>query len=157
MELNRDLIWIMDRKRLGERVQELRRLKELNQKDVARITGVSERSLSDIETGKGNPTLGSLENLETLFKAPILNLAGSKLGFTGAPGVDVLKGIVEDPDRMNPLQLANLLAAQFAEAPAEMRALALRALFDRPELLAPYEKQLRDAAASTLDRKKRLK
>lgn len=146
----------MDRKALSSRIRYLRKLNGMNQGELAKSSGVSERSISDMESAKGNPGIKSIEDLEGVFKAPLLNVAGSPLKLSAVPGPAELKGIVDDPSCVNPLQLANLLAAQFAEAPVEMRALALRALFDRPELLAPYERQLRDAA-TTHDRKKRLR
>ncbi len=44
-------------------LRERRRELGVSQSDLARLSGLSLHSLSDIETGKGNPTLGSLSKL----------------------------------------------------------------------------------------------
>ena len=44
-------------------IKERRKLLGIDQKSLARIAGISVHALSDLETGKGNPTLSTLLNV----------------------------------------------------------------------------------------------
>lgn len=53
---------------LGEGLQRLRKeITGLNQKDFAKLTGVSLRTLAGIESGQANPTLETINQLFSLF------------------------------------------------------------------------------------------
>lgn len=53
---------------LGEGLQRLRKeIAGLNQKDFAKLTGVSLRTLAGIESGQANPTLETINQLFSLF------------------------------------------------------------------------------------------
>ena len=53
---------------LGEGLQRLRKeISGLNQKDFAKLTGVSLRTLAGIESGQANPTLETVNQLFSLF------------------------------------------------------------------------------------------
>lgn len=53
---------------LGEGLQRLRKeISELNQKDFAKLSGVSLRTLAGIESGQANPTLETINQLFSLF------------------------------------------------------------------------------------------
>ena len=53
---------------LGEGLQRLRKeISGLNQKDFAKLTGVSLRTLAGIESGQANPTLETINQLFSLF------------------------------------------------------------------------------------------
>ncbi|XVO85002.1 helix-turn-helix domain-containing protein [Pseudomonas palleroniana] len=55
----------------GELLRQLRRHTRLSQLDLALITGVSQRHLSCIETGRAKPSPGTLHNLLTALEAPL--------------------------------------------------------------------------------------
>ncbi|MFT5240327.1 MAG: transcriptional regulator with XRE-family HTH domain [Kiritimatiellia bacterium] len=48
---------------LGKVVKDRRRLLDVKQADLARISKISVHALSDIESGKGNPTLETLQQV----------------------------------------------------------------------------------------------
>ncbi|MFK0004244.1 helix-turn-helix transcriptional regulator [Paenarthrobacter sp. NPDC090520] len=45
---------------IGRTVREARREASLNQRDLAELAGVAERTVRAVETGTGNPGLGAL-------------------------------------------------------------------------------------------------
>jgi y4mF family transcriptional regulator len=53
----------MDIKEIAETIRERRRFLKITQEDLADISGVSERTLRDIEKGLANPELESLMKL----------------------------------------------------------------------------------------------
>jgi y4mF family transcriptional regulator len=53
------MFFIMN-KDIAKILKERRRLLGIDQKTLARISGVSVHALSDLETGKGNPTLATV-------------------------------------------------------------------------------------------------
>jgi len=55
----------------GEHLRHLRRQAKLCQLDLALITGVSQRHLSCLETGRAKPSPGTLHNLLTALEAPL--------------------------------------------------------------------------------------
>ncbi|WP_426133174.1 helix-turn-helix domain-containing protein [Pseudomonas sp. PWP3-1b2] len=55
----------------GDYLRQLRRHAKLSQLDLALITGVSQRHLSCIETGRAKPGRGTLHNLLTALEAPL--------------------------------------------------------------------------------------
>ncbi|NVZ23557.1 helix-turn-helix domain-containing protein [Pseudomonas costantinii] len=55
----------------GEQLRQLRRHAKLSQLDLALITGVSQRHLSCIETGRAKPSPGTLHSLLTALDAPL--------------------------------------------------------------------------------------
>jgi y4mF family transcriptional regulator len=59
----------------------------LKQADLARLSGVSVHCLSDLETGKGNPTLRSLEQLLDVLGLE-LRAQPHKLPLADAPTVE---------------------------------------------------------------------
>lgn len=54
-----------DETSIGERIRERRRALGISQRDLSELAGVSLHTLSDIESGKGNPTLATLEDILT--------------------------------------------------------------------------------------------
>lgn len=50
---------------IGERIRERRKALGISQRDLSELAGVSLHTLSDIESGKGNPTLATLEGILT--------------------------------------------------------------------------------------------
>jgi transcriptional regulator with XRE-family HTH domain len=55
----------------GAYLRQLRRHAKLSQLDLALITGVSQRHLSCLETGRAKPSLGTLHNLLTALEVPL--------------------------------------------------------------------------------------
>jgi transcriptional regulator with XRE-family HTH domain len=55
----------------GEHLRQLRRQAKLSQLDLALITGMSQRHLSCIETGRATPSPGTLHNLLTALETPL--------------------------------------------------------------------------------------
>lgn len=53
----------MDIKEIGNTVRERRKFLKITQEDLADISGISERTLRDIEKGLANPELESLMKL----------------------------------------------------------------------------------------------
>lgn len=53
----------MDIKEIGKTVRERRKFLKITQEDLADISGISERTLRDIEKGLANPELESLMKL----------------------------------------------------------------------------------------------
>lgn len=53
----------MNKEKIGHYIKMRRSLLSITQNDLAEIAGISLRSLKDIETGKGNPTLSQLEKI----------------------------------------------------------------------------------------------
>ncbi|MGU9857447.1 MmyB family transcriptional regulator [Pseudomonas sp. LF245] len=55
----------------GEQLRQLRRQAKLSQLDLALITGVSQRHLSCLETGRAKPSSATLHNLLTALEVPL--------------------------------------------------------------------------------------
>lgn len=55
----------------GEQLRQLRRQAELSQLDLALMSGISQRHLSCIETGRAKPSPGTLHNLLMALDAPL--------------------------------------------------------------------------------------
>lgn len=53
----------MDIKEIGDTVRERRKFLKITQEDLAEISGISERTLRDVEKGLANPELESLMKL----------------------------------------------------------------------------------------------
>ncbi|HHE39316.1 MAG TPA: transcriptional regulator [Candidatus Cloacimonetes bacterium] len=61
----------MDKKELGKIIKKRRKNLNIDQKSISEISGIAHHTLSDIESGKGNPTF------QTLIK--ILDILGLEL------------------------------------------------------------------------------
>lgn len=70
---------LMDRIALGSKIRAARKAKGLTQKDLERISGVSERAIQDIEAGDGNPGLNNIESIEQALRIDILGFHEPKL------------------------------------------------------------------------------
>jgi transcriptional regulator with XRE-family HTH domain len=57
--------------RVGERVRELRKAKGWNQDDLAQHTGLGRTYISNVERGRKNPSLRSLEIFAACFKMSV--------------------------------------------------------------------------------------
>lgn len=61
---------------VGKRIQSFRRQLDLTQDQLAERAGISLKHLGEIERGRGNPTLTSLENLAAALNVSIVQLFG---------------------------------------------------------------------------------
>jgi len=59
---------------LGQRIRELRNIRDETLKDISNSTGLSVSYLSDIERGRTNPSLQSLETLARHFDISVTDL-----------------------------------------------------------------------------------
>lgn len=59
---------------LGKRIQNLRQGKRLSQEQLAESAGLSLKHLGELERGRGNPTLASLESLAGAFGISLAEL-----------------------------------------------------------------------------------
>ena len=48
---------------IGQQIRERRKDLKINQAKLAQLSGIEMNSLSRLESGKGNPTLGSLQKI----------------------------------------------------------------------------------------------
>lgn len=53
----------MANQKIGQLVRERRRFLRLRQRDLAELAGVTLRGLTELENGRGNPTLSQLSKL----------------------------------------------------------------------------------------------
>jgi transcriptional regulator with XRE-family HTH domain len=56
---------------IGISIRKIRKEKELTQKEFAKIIGITQTYLSQIETGDKTPTIGVLEAMSTKVKTPL--------------------------------------------------------------------------------------
>ncbi len=70
-KLNKILDMIDEMSTIGGFIKFMRKRRGLNQQDLAEIAGITSRTLTDIELGKGNPSYATIEKL--------LNILGYKL------------------------------------------------------------------------------
>lgn len=57
--------------RIGERLKEIRNIRQLTLDDVAKMTGVSKPMLGQIERGQSSPTINTLWKISTGLKIPL--------------------------------------------------------------------------------------
>lgn len=57
--------------RIGERLKEIRNIRQMTLDDVAKITGVSKPMLGQIERGQSSPTINTLWKISTGLKIPL--------------------------------------------------------------------------------------
>lgn len=141
-----------------DNLKRLRKERFRSQELFAAKVEMSVRGYQKYEQGESEPVPEIIDRFSEALGCDPLDLlaeGGSVAVSMRAPGLTELKGIVDAPELADSLYLANLLRKQLLVAPVGMRALALRALFDQPELMEPYRAQLQ--ALATPDRKKRSK
>ena len=57
--------------RIGERLKEIRNIRQMTLDDVAKLTGVSKPMLGQIERGQSSPTINTLWKISTGLKIPL--------------------------------------------------------------------------------------
>lgn len=63
---------------VGIRIKNLRKTNQLNQKEFAEVLGISQGTLSDIESGKSNPSFETLQALKSKFDCDLNWLIGNE-------------------------------------------------------------------------------
>lgn len=112
-------------RRLGRRVRDARARRGMTRKILARDSGVSERYLAQLESGRGNPSVAVLHQIARAMDMTVVQLAA------GDAGDDPLRAEIAAmlaplaPDELE--QAARLLRRRFAPAsqPARRRRIAL--------------------------------
>ena len=118
------------------KLRELRDLRGLSQKDVARLSGVGEKSISSFETGQ---RIGSLK----------LSQLAKLLAIYGATEEQFFSRAIEelfDPDAISRRSREEQLVAGLADLPADAR----NALLERFELMLDSALTVRGPAAGAL-------
>lgn len=86
---------------LGQRIRELRTSRGETLKDISNSTTLSVSYLSDIERGRTNPSLQSLETLANHFEISVTDLLAG-VEFAGSPSDNALPpglgDLLQDPD-----------------------------------------------------------
>ena len=106
--------------RLGERVRQLRARHGLTRKILARESGVSERYLAQLETGRGNVSILLLRQIAEALSAPLAEL----ISVEGEPSAELARAVAV-LRRLPPAALAEAdrwLAQTFGGDEAERRA-----------------------------------
>ena len=65
---------------IGSEIKKRRKLLKITQSDLAEISGISLRSLKEIETGKGNPTIEQLQKILNPLGLIIKIISGNEEG-----------------------------------------------------------------------------
>jgi len=63
-------------KKLGENLRKIRTKKQMTQGDIASALGVDRAYISNIESGRMNPTLSTLEKIAGVLEISIKDLVG---------------------------------------------------------------------------------
>ena len=58
----------------GKKIRSLRRVKDLTQEQLAELAGVSLQNMGEIERGKGNPTLVTVEKLSAALQEDLSSI-----------------------------------------------------------------------------------
>src|SRR5438046_1299942 len=73
-----------DRLPIAERLAELRKKRGLNMRQLAKASGASTSLISQVETGKTNPTVGKLQDIATALGVPVSYFFESHDGDAGS-------------------------------------------------------------------------
>ena len=102
---------------LGQRVRTMRALRGMSRKVLAKVSGISERYIAQLESGKGNVSINSLEATARALNLTILDL----LQDAPRPALARVQGLLSRLDDAQLDQAYSLLAASFGLADAKGR------------------------------------
>lgn len=112
-----------DRETLAQNVKRARARREISLSELARLSGVSKATLSQLETGSGNPTIETVFSLSRALALPISELLEKQAseGMTVVRGADaeVLSGAGVD---LRPLQIVETGGVIFEVYDQQVRA-----------------------------------
>jgi transcriptional regulator with XRE-family HTH domain len=105
---------MLDRRRIAERMRVLREQRGLTQDELARRTGLSVSTISNIERAVSLPDLGTLENLRAGLEMALWELSCTLTGSDERPDPKrrVLEETLLSASRALPLEDLGLAAAQ---------------------------------------------
>lgn len=66
-------------KKIGEKIKEIRKSKNLSQDRFGRKLGLTGKTISAYETGRATPSLKVLQNIANTFDTPIFYIKDSKI------------------------------------------------------------------------------
>lgn len=76
--ITRGILWISNMRaisvKLGQNLKKIRTKKKMSQGDIARALGVDRGYISNIENGKKNPTLATLQKIANALGVEVDNL-----------------------------------------------------------------------------------
>jgi transcriptional regulator with XRE-family HTH domain len=116
----------MDRDELGKKINALRAAKGLSLEALAGDSKINKNTINQIEQGRGNPTIGTLEALADILGEPLIQLH-------------------EPSSPMSPAaqSILQTIWASWPKAPPEVRALCLYVLTDHVEYVSLLPKDQR--------------
>ena len=82
--------------RIGERLKEIRNVRQLTLDDVAKITGVSKPMLGQIERGQSSPTINTLWKISMGLKIPLSFFCTQEEAYFQVVGLEDIEGITEE-------------------------------------------------------------
>lgn len=62
----------MNSTKIGELLKERRNFLNLNQEDLAEMSGINKKTIQQVEMGKGNPSLETLEKMAAVLGMEVL-------------------------------------------------------------------------------------
>lgn len=81
---------------IGQNLRRIRMQAKLSQADLARLSFVDQTTISSLETGKNNPTMGTLTALAAALHVSVADLGPTFLGVADHPVGDAVKDIVDE-------------------------------------------------------------
>lgn len=99
---------------LGERVRRMRAIRGLTRKELAHVTGVSERHLANLELGVGNVSVLVLRQIAHAFHCTMAELVGDVT--TGSPEWLLIRELLETRSEHDLQRARETLAELFAES-----------------------------------------
>src|SRR5882724_10582631 len=103
---------------LGQRVRTMRALRGMSRKVLARVSGISERYIAQLESGKGNVSIVLLRRVAQAMGAPLEDLIPAN---EASPDWPVIRDLVR---KATPLQIAHakdILSGQSTAALAQRK------------------------------------
>ncbi|WNR45538.1 helix-turn-helix domain-containing protein [Paenibacillus roseipurpureus] len=107
---------------IGENVKRIRKIHNLNQVEFASLIGVSQGSLSDIESGKNKPSVDTIVSLHTNFGCSLEWLLTGK---TDQLNVDMEKERAHNNTEISPFENKLLSALRILDTNNQMEILEI--------------------------------
>jgi XRE family transcriptional regulator, aerobic/anaerobic benzoate catabolism transcriptional regulator len=102
---------------LGQRVRTMRALRGMSRKVLAKVSGISERYIAQLEGGKGNVSIVLLRRVSNAMGAPLEDLIPST---EPSPDWPVLRDLLRKATPAQIAQAREVLSGQSASAPRRM-------------------------------------
>lgn len=98
--------------KLGEKIKNIRKLKNMSLRELAQITGLSKTTLSDLENNSKNPSLETLQKVSKALGTPLAELISETdsendlVASAKDSGSEILAGLSKSGDLLNVLYRA---------------------------------------------------